>query len=210
MNYLFSSAYWPSLHYFYYALKTDEIVVEQHDHYQKQSYRNRCRILSANGVLDLSIPVHNLSNKQQGRGVLINYKNNWQMNHWRAITSAYRKAPYFEFFEEEICYFYKEKFERLYDYNEAQLITLFSLLRIKKKLTRTESYSVKSEERKDLRELIHPKINFREDPEVSRTLEKPYYQTFSSKFPFQPDLSILDLLFNTGLGVKEYLGGVNG
>src|SRR3954467_9744925 len=121
MNALLSTAYWPNTHYFFYVLNSPGFFIEQHENYQKQSFRNRTQILSANGPLDLSIPIKKKAPREYVKDVEINYKESWQSNHWRAITSAYKNSPYFDYFEEEIKYFYETPFELLLEYNNQQL-----------------------------------------------------------------------------------------
>jgi len=205
MNVLLSTAYWPNLHYFYYLLNTEVITIECCENYQKQSFRNRTQILTANGKLDLSIPIKNLSPKQPIKEVEISYQENWQINHWRAITSAYKNSPYFDFFEDEIYYFYSKPFKFLMDYNLEQLYLIFKLLKLKKEIALTSNYEKDPLNQFDLRDSIHPKIEFNEDVNVAQLLKTPYYQTFEAKFDFNPNLSILDLLFNKGLETKAYL-----
>lgn len=199
-------AYWPNLHYFYYVLHSEIVLIEQHEHYQKQSYRNRTRILSANGALDLSIPVLKKAPKELSRDVEISYQEAWQMKHWRAIVSAYSNSPYFEHFESEIFPFYSQRYASLLELNLTQLETLLKLLKVKKDIQLTEGYHKIVGNVTDLRELIHPKKQpDHSDPAYSK-LSQPYYQTFESKFEFVPNLSILDLLFNEGLQTLDYLG----
>jgi len=205
MNVLTSTAYWPNLHYFYYVLNSDKFVIENFENYHKQSFRNRTQILSANGKLDLSIPVKKINTKELIKNVEISYTENWQTNHWRAITSAYKNSPYFEYFEEEIHYFYSKQFNSLIELNTEQLRLILKLLKIKKEIAFTSTFEKESLDFIDLRNTIHPKINFREDKTVDAKLTTPYYQTFESKFPFHPNLSILDLLFNKGLETSTYL-----
>lgn len=205
MNPLLETAYWPNLHYFYYLLNFDQPVIEQHESYHKQSFRNRTQILTANGILDLSIPVKNAGRQCVTKDVEISYTENWHLKHWRAIASAYGNSPYFEFFEEEIRHFYTGQFTSLLDYNLSQLRLIFKLLKVKKEIVLTGAFEKQPQNLIDLRTKIHHNLDFREDPLVKDVLQKPYYQTFENKFPFQPDLSILDLLFNTGLGTVEYL-----
>jgi len=205
---LLSTAYWPNLQYFYYVLNSENIFIESHEHYQKQSFRNRARILTANGVLDLTIPVQS-ANKVAISRVEISYKENWQANHWRAITSAYKNSPYFEFFEDEIKQFYSLEYRYLLEYNTDELNIIFKILRLKKQIHLTSDYHKEINNNFDLREKIHPKIDFTNDLNTKTILEKPYYQTFGEKFPFQPNLSILDLLFNKGLGTLDYLKNSN-
>jgi len=201
---LLSTAYWPNIHYFFYVLNADRIVIEQHEHYQKQSFRNRTSILSANGKLDLVIPVNHKQDKQKISEVEISYKEAWQIRHWRAITSAYKNSPYFEFFEDELKVFYFKEHELLLDYNLLQLRTILKILKIKKEIELTENYEDKLLDYPDLRNIIHPKVNIAEDQKISRFVNRPYYQTFENKFGFTPNLSILDLLFNQGLQTLDY------
>ncbi|MDP1799826.1 MAG: WbqC family protein [Bacteroidota bacterium] len=206
MKALLSTAYWPNQHYFYYILNSNNIVIESYENYHKQSYRNRTQILTANGKLDLSIPVKKINTKELIKDVELSYTENWQINHWRAITSAYKNSPYFEFFEEEIYYFYNKQFKFLMDYNSEQLILVLKLLKVKKDISFTATFEKEPLNFIDLRNSIHPKEDFSEDVLVANKLTSPYYQTFESKFPFHPNLSILDLLFNKGLETKDYLG----
>jgi len=201
---LLSSHYLPSLWYFYYLVNSEKIIVDRHEHYVKQSYRNRTQILSANGKLDLIIPVI-YKNNQPVDEVRISYSEKWQRNHWRAIYSAYRSSPYFSFFEDELKVFYEEEFELLVDYNSQLLKTILKIMRMKKEITFTSSFEKNPESVIDLREKIHPKLSFDKDAEAAKILSQPYYQTFGAKFGFTPNLSILDLLFNKGKEASDYL-----
>ena len=205
MNSLLSTAYWPNIHYFYYVLNSTKISIEQFENYQKQSFRNRTIILSANGPLDLSIPIIKKAPKELTKDVEISYKENWQSKHWRAITSAYKNSPYFEHFESEIQSLYTKKHQGLLEFNLKQLEQIQTILRIKKNISLSSSYEKNVTDFLDLRESIHPKLDYRTDKIVQKTLLNPYYQTFEDKFPFIPNLSILDLLFNKGLDTLGHL-----
>ena len=204
MNVLLSTAYWPNLHYFYYVFNNGNILIEKHEHYQKQSFKNRTQILTANGVLNLSIPVINGNSKQIITDVEISYKENWQKQHWRAIISAYKNSPYFEFFEDDIKQFYTSEFQYLFPYNFNQLQLILKLLKQTKEINFTSSYE-ENFNGIDLRKVIHPKLSFNNDNVVSKTLNVPYYQIFENKFSFIPNLNILDILFNTGLNTVKLL-----
>ncbi|MBL7913293.1 MAG: WbqC family protein [Bacteroidia bacterium] len=205
MNALLSTAYWPNLHYFYYVLNCESVVIENYENYHKQSFRNRTQILTANGKLDLSIPVKKINAKELIKDVEISYTENWQINHWRAITSAYKNSPYFDFFEDEIQYFYSKEFKFLIEFNTGQLNLILKLLKVKKAISFTSTFEKETSTLIDFRNSIHPKIAFTEDQLVASKLKNPYYQTFDSKFAFHPNLSILDLLFNKGLETVDYL-----
>jgi hypothetical protein len=126
---LLSSAYWPNLHSLFYIINNTNVCIDITEPYSKQTYRNRTQILSANGVLNLSIPVKKFKNKTPINEIALSYAENWQINHWRAFTSAYANSPYFEYFEEEIKPFYSIKFDGLVDFNKKQLETLLKLLK---------------------------------------------------------------------------------
>ena len=180
----------------YYALmnRGTKVVIEQHDHYIKQTYRNRCRIYSANGVQILSIPVEKPdSPKSLTRDTRIADHGNWRHLHWQAITSAYNSTPFFEYYADDFYPFYQKPFRYLFDFNEQLRNLICSLVGVGSSVSYSESFEVDSKLGVlDYRELIHPKKkSLREDFE-------PYYQVFESRFGFIPDLSIIDLLFNMG------------
>lgn len=204
MNVVLSTATWPNLHYMWYVLNASSLVIDEHEFYEKQSYRNRYSIFSANGPLPVSIPIHREHSKSTCATVLLSNDTTWRQQHCHAIRSAYGKSPYFEFFAPDIFQLYEQDFVRLTDFNTAQLKLVLKLLRIKKELIFASTY-VESGDFIDLRKIIHPKISFREDKRVETALSKSYYQTFHVRYAFEPNLSILDLLFNTGLESRDYL-----
>ena len=205
MNVVLSSAYLPNLHYFYYIFNAQTITIEQHENYQKQSFRNRTQLLSANGVLNLSIPIIKSNNSQLITDIKICYKENWQKNHWRAIESAYKNSPYFEFFETDLKQFYTSPFQNLFNFNLKQLQLILKLLKQPISINFTTQYQKQINNVIDLRQTIHPKINFSTDGLVQKSLNTPYYQTFETKFNFTPNLTILDALFNIGLNTYKLL-----
>ena len=209
MNVLLVTSYWPNLHYFFYVLNASIIHIEQFDNYSKQSYRNRTQILSANGILNLSIPIKKNKSEKVVNAIEISYKEDWQKNHWRAITSAYKNSPYFDFFEEDLKVFYSNKYNLLIDYNIDQLKFIIKVLKQKKNIQLTKQYESNPESVIDLRTIIHPKQSYLSDKLVANKLDQSYYQTFENKISFTPNLSILDLLFNKGLHTIDYLKSID-
>ena len=209
MNVLLVTSYWPNLHYFFYVLNASIINIEQFDNYSKQSYRNRTQILSANGVLNLSIPIKKNKSEKVINSIEISYKEDWQKNHWRAITSAYKNSPYFDFFEDDLKVFYSNKYNLLIDYNIDQLKFIVKVLKQKKNIQLTKQYESNPESVIDLRTIIHPKQSYLCDKLVANKLDQSYYQTFENKISFTPNLSILDLLFNKGLHTIDYLKSID-
>lgn len=168
------------------------LIIEQHDYYQKQTFRNRTYIHGANGKLLLTIPVKHLGEigHQYYQTVEIENNFNWQKQHWKSIQSAYRSSPYFEFYEDDLAVLYKTKFSSLYAFNKAYFELLLKLLGWEPTVQYTESYET-IPAATDIRAQIEQK-NSKTD------LVLKYTQVFEDKNGFIPNLSIIDLLFNEG------------
>jgi len=183
----------------YYAIlirNRDKVVIEQYDHYSKQTYRNRCRILGANGIIDLTIPVIKYHGKKVlMKDVRIDYDTNWNRNHWTSIYSAYASAPFFEFMEDTFFGYYSKRYTFLIDLNTELFCAALELLQVTAEFSKSDYY-MKHEPENDLREAIHPKRAFHH-PEYTFH-PAIYQQVFSDRHGFNSDLSILDLLFNEG------------
>lgn len=193
--------YLPSLEYFACILKHDQILIEKEEHFIKQTYRNRCHILGANGVERLSIPVLGGNKKIKVKDIRIDYKQRWLSVHWRAIMSAYGRAPFYEFFADYFeCEFQKrEKF--LFDFNYRLLTTCLKLLQINLNINFTDKFEKHPESHIiDLRSAIHPKKSYTLNP-IYRPVS--YQQVFGKGFV--ANLSILDLLFCEGPNATSLL-----
>lgn len=191
---LLSTAYLPNIHYLSAVINHDGIVIEKYENFVKQTYRNRCDIVTANGRLSLSIPLVKQADKELISDKKISYSEDWQKQHWRTIVSAYKNSPYFEFFEDEFKPFYENKFEFLLDYNTQLLQTILHILRVKKQIIFTQNFELNPTEVVDFRNLS--------DIEKSESKVKSYYQVFADKISFTPNVSCLDALFNIGLETK--------
>ncbi len=185
-----SSAYLAPVTQFACMVAGKNTIIECFDNYEKQSYRNRCSILTANGVQDLTIPVEKTS-KTLMKDVRISMHDDWQIKHWRAIESAYNSSPFFEYYADDFKPFYEKKWSFLFDFNQEIQQTALQLLDTDITIKHTINYQTFTENLVDLRQQVHPKkkldFNF-----------KKYYQVFDLKFGFTPNLSIIDLLFNMG------------
>lgn len=185
-------------------LSPSTIYIEACENYQKQSYRNRCHFYAADGKQSLSFPITHSegTHKHLISEVLIDYSKPWVLQHKRAIISAYRTSAYFEYYQDELFAILDSKPDRLLDLNTRLLEFFLDKIGIKTEIRMTENYS-QNTECEDLREVIHPK---RPDNILEKLeLNKPYFQVFSEKHGFIPDLSIMDLLFNEGPDSIIYL-----
>ena len=189
-----SSAYLAPVEYYSEMARADTIFIENCDFYMKQTYRNRCQIAAANGPMALSIPVEKAgSEKILIRDVRISQHNDWQLNHWRSIESAYNSTPFFEYYKDDLLPFYEKKWNFLVDFNLGIQSKILELLNLSTVIQLTTEYKVRLDDTVlDLRETIHPK---KENQSLN---SKTYYQVFDQRFGFQPNLSIIDLLFNMG------------
>ena len=172
----------------------ETVFLEQFDSYEKQTYRNRCNIQTANGISVLSIPVEKFSGvKMLTRDIRISEHDNWQLQHWRSIESAYNSSPFFEYYKDDFLPFYEKKWSFLWDFNFQLQSKVLELFDLQPNLEFTDNYHlILNEGVIDLRESIHPK-----KASQNENL-KSYYQVFEQRFGFQKNLSIIDLLFNMG------------
>lgn len=201
---LLSISYLGPVQYFSKFLLHPVKIIEQYDHYIKQTYRNRCNIMGANGVLPLSIPVlKGQTHKSFVRDIRIDHNKKWQKLHWRSIESAYRHSPFFEYYMDEFLPFYEHRFDFLLDFNAALLEIILPSLDIEKTQTYSREFIVADGEKfTDYREAIHPKRDLSSDPFFSPV---SYQQVFAERFGFKANLSIIDLLFNEGPNARSVL-----
>ena len=188
---LLSTAYFPPSCYFRLIRDSEIIFIEREENYIKQTYRNRCMILSSNGVLSLSVPVTKGGRvKAPVKDIQIDYSKRWQQVHIRAFTSAYSRSPYFLYYSENILSILQKKQRFLIDLNHELLQECLTLLDMKKCISYTSSYEPAGLQPGDYRYSISPK----KEQEFS---SKPYIQVFGEA-GFVPGLSIIDLIFNLG------------
>jgi len=200
---LLSTAYLPPISWFKIMLNAEEVIIEQHENFIKQTYRNRCHILAANGVMSLSIPAVKASSKKiKITDVKIDYATNWQKQHLKSIESAYRNSPFYEYLIDDLLPFYEKKHKFLFDYNFQLINTVLQMLEIKKEIKLSTSFAELANNSFDFRNQIKPK---KQSEKLTQLASKKYYQVFNEKHLFQADLSIIDLLFNLGSESYGYL-----
>ncbi|QQL51118.1 WbqC family protein [Mucilaginibacter ginkgonis] len=193
--------YLPPLEYFKVLndFKSD-IWIEQHEHFPKQTYRNRANIYTPDGALSLVVPVVKGSKVHTSvKDVKISYDFRWQRLHWMSLQACYRRSAYFEYYENDFAPFYEKRFDFLFDYNQQLLELIIKLMKMKLNISYTSDYERNYPESvQDYRSSISAK-------KEQAFEQKPYFQVFEDRHGFLKNLSIVDLLFNQGPQAINYL-----
>ncbi len=222
---LLSTTYFGPVQWYQKLNRFDTIYIERCESFVKQTYRNRCVIATTNGLQTLSIPVEHTQEKGEGSSRLItdiriSNHGNWRHLHWNALMSAYGDSPFFDYYVDDLKPFFEVRWENLFDFNMAithkmcELLDIHPNIQFTEKYVATSSSSVSSSSSvprvtsplspscpltpssniPDFRASIRPKNPIPDETFTPQT----YYQVYQKKWGFQPNLSILDLLFNMG------------
>ncbi|MDX5346539.1 MAG: WbqC family protein [Hymenobacteraceae bacterium] len=195
---LTETQYNPPIAFFSLLKRADGLLLEQWENYMKQSYRNRCHILTSHGVQALAVPVKKGNKKIRITDIEIDYQQKWLDQHLRTIQSGYGSAPFFEYYKDYFWQVYEQQPRLLWDLNLSLLKLYLKFLKLKKEVQFTQEWHPEYEGiTQDMRNKLHPKIQ----PDNLNVL--PYKQVFGKQFA--PYLSIMDLLFNQGPEAQKYL-----
>jgi hypothetical protein len=191
---LIETHYLPSIAYFAAIQHFSTIILEKHEYYIKQTYRNRCCIVSAQGVENLIVPLTSKHGKVVITDVRIDYSQKWRNNHWRTIQSAYGKSPFFEHYAEDLEKVLFKGATHLYDQNIDLLSLCLKWLRLDVAVHESQTYDKTPPGSVfDLRSAINPK----NEENLSRFyLPVAYRQVFGNTFV--ANACVIDLIFCTG------------
>ena len=250
MTTILSTTYCGPVQWYQKLYRSDLVLMECHETFQKQTYRNRCVIATTNGPQTLTVPVER-GTSPFIRDIRISNHGNWRHQHWHALMSAYNESPFFDYYQDDFRPFFEQQYNFLYDFNTEICQKVCELIDIQPNIRETEEYfrsegvqecrsadnsmasnpsslisnlssKIRSEGVRplpppspwkgsltsnpssliphlssnpiDLRSAINPKHPDEDADFVARR----YYQVYERKHGFQPNLSILDLLFNMG------------
>jgi len=195
--------YLPSIPFFQQLLAAEALLLDAHEHYHKQTYRNRCLVLTAQGPQPLTVPVVDgaRSAKIRTSEIEIDYRQNWMHRHFRTLQTAYGNSPYFSYYADYLQDIYAQKPARLWELNLAFLNLLLRCLRWPLPLKVTTEYVAPlatAPALSDRRDCLTPKVSEPDSPS-----QRPYPQVFGPAFV--PSLSVLDLLFMQGPAAGQFL-----
>lgn len=198
-TFLIELHYLPCIAYFSALHACTELIVEKNEHYQKQTFRNRCYLKGPHQQETLIIPIIHPHGKAAVSEICIDYNQKWLNNHWRTIRTAYGNAPFFEYYGPDLHDVLFTKPPLLYDLNFALMTMCLKWLNFEPVVKETERYTQEVATGViDLRDIIKPK-NQEGCNRFYKTTE--YQQVFGSMFV--PNLSLIDLVFNQGPGAWE-------
>ena len=233
MKALLSSTYFGPIQWYQKLNRYDECLIERHESFIKQTFRNRMVIATTNGPLSLTIPT-NHDTSMSMKDIRISDHANWRHVHWNALLSAYGESPFFEYYQDDIRPFYEKRYDFLFDFNMEVMEKMIELLDIRPHVKVTDEYfpkgsnlseelrakseesnSFASDEANHKSQISNLKsqsiVDFRDAIRPKKPLLDPefhperYYQVYEQKHGFLPNMSILDLLFNEGNEAIFYL-----
>lgn len=178
--------------------ENSKIIFEVEDHFQKQTYRNRCYINTANGKHLLNVPtIHNKGVKQKTKDVKIDYKDNWNTQHLKTLETAYNSSPFFEFYIDDLEPILIKKTKYLLDLNLKCHKFIMDALQLEIPITQTIEYNRETN-------FLDGRYLAASKKENNYKLDR-YIQVFEQNHGFISNLSILDLLFMEGPNALNYL-----
>jgi len=209
--------YLPWLGFFEQMYRSDVFVIYDDVQYDKEGWRNRNRIKTANGAQWLTVPVHvRFEDHPLIYEVKIDNKANWRKKHLSSIKQNYSRSPFYKeyigTFEDAYC----REWEYLVDIDMHFILELANCLGMGgKKIVRSSSLGITGDRMQRLIDICRmfnadtfyegaAGRNYIDAADLVRHGIKVEYQDY--KHPvykqlygeFISHLSVIDLLFNHG------------
>lgn len=192
---ILSTAYFPPVDYFAILAECPSVYLEACESYRKQTWRNRCRILTEGGPMDLRVPVVHGPSKLI-TDIRVDWSTPWLRRTQYAIDTAYYSSPFFEYYRDELFGLMDRRRELLWDLNLDIIRFFCAKIGVAPAIEPTTDWQAEWEN--DMRDTISPKL-----PPVRSC--RPYWQVFRERYGFVDGLSVMDLLFNEGPESLGYL-----
>ena len=193
--------YLPCLEYFTCILNYDHVIIDVEEKYVKQTYRNRCSVLTANKIDLLTVPVKSAPDNCLTKDIKIDYHQDWIRRHLGCLKSAYGKSPFYEYYAPELISVFEKKYDFLIDLN-YDLLTICLRL-VGEKNTVTYNLSGLKHDQEGVLDAVSTINNKKNKNSYKYYQPVAYYQTFGNDFI--SNLSIVDLIFNMGPEARSVL-----
>jgi len=218
--------YIPWRGYFHQIQKADVFVFYDDVQYDKHGWRNRNRIKTSNGTIWLTIPVIKkgaVQNHTPINEIFIDWTRDWSRKHWKTIEQAYGKTPFFELYTPILKEVYEQRCDKLADLTIQLTILIAKALGIAETtFVRSSSLGttgVKTDRLLEILGLLQA-THYITGPAAKNYLDEAKlteagisleymvydYPMYSQLYPpYDPQVSVLDLLFMKGPDSPKYI-----
>lgn len=221
-------SYIPWRGYFDQIAQADVFVFYDNVQYDKHGWRNRNRIKTHQGAQWLTIPVHPRDSANQPlpiHRVEIDWRQPWSHKHWATIYQTYRKAPFFRRYQAILEDFYQRHDQYLADFTIELTIALSAELGINQtRFIRASTLEVTGNKTDRLINILtmlgateyisgpSAKVYLEEEKFLSHGIDLRYmvynYPEYTQLYPpYDPQVSVLDLMFMMGPEALRYITG---
>ncbi len=194
MKLLIDYQYFGTVNYYKMLFSFKYIEFEEYEYYQKGSFRNRTIIPGANGLIPLSVPLQNGRDQRSlFKDIKIAYKENWILQHTRALDACYMRAPFYEFYRDGLFSILGSQEEYLMDLDRNLIQWVLKMMKAKLTMNFTNHY-----QKDPGPDTMDGRNQFLPNKAISVDDQIKYGQVFEDRIGFQANMSILDLLFCNG------------